>query len=410
MIRALAVLAVPGVSDAMQSGCRADAEPSRRVELPDGRAISTDVKSLARSGESVMAVGARAYVFPRGAMPRSDAMMKDSIIGFVLNAKGVASIVGNPPGVTRAYHPRVAAAPDGSFHVLYVTTEINQDGLVPTSDTATIWYARFHNGRWRNIERVVSTRGARLIHESASVLLERGGELSFLFPFVTPEARGLILLRRTASRWHADTLRTVADPVSAAAIYENGGSLVATFTMSGRQIDSSFTELLFATRFRSSWSVPVRIGGDGVRPVAIPSLLRVGRTVVRSWIEWTWGNAASSQLHWLPSATDSVAKPVASGPGTFPYASVVLDDRYPLWLIRGAQYGTSLSVLLGSGSLIEPLGTFTVPFENPKASAVALGNDRVLVLTMKQGKLPDEPMVASIATILQFRCPDPARR
>jgi hypothetical protein len=392
-----------------QGSCRVDAEPTRRIELPDGRVVSTDVKSIARSGGWVMASGPLAYVFPVGANPRSDAMIRDSIIGFVLDTRGNTSVVPNPPSRARAYHARVAPGTDGSFHVLYVTTEDNPNGLAPTADTATIWYARYQKGRWTGIERITSTRGARLLPELASALLERDGQLSFVFPFATTESKGLVMMRRLTSRWRLDTLRTSAEPGAVTAIHDSSGSLVAAFAMSGRGIDPTFTDVLFEARFRESWSAPRRVAGDGRRPVTIPALLRVGRNVVTSWVDWTWGNSATSQLHWL-SATDSSPRHVASGSATYPYEAVVLRDRYPLWLIRGPRYGTTLSVLIGVGSTVEQPGTLEVPFENPKASAIPLGDDRVLVLTMKQGKLPDEPMVASYATILRIRCPEPARR
>jgi hypothetical protein len=51
------------IAEATQgTGCQVNAEQSRRIELPDGRAVSTDVKSLALSGGSIMAVGSLAYV------------------------------------------------------------------------------------------------------------------------------------------------------------------------------------------------------------------------------------------------------------------------------------------------------------------------------------------------------------
>jgi hypothetical protein len=291
-----------------------------------------------------------------------------------------------------------------------VTTQDDQTGLDPTSDTASLWYARYQSGRWTRPEHITSLRGARLNPASTSLLLEREGQLSLVFPVATPQMHGLILARRLHGRWRFDTLRTSADPGSVSAIHASDGSLVAAFTMSGREIDPAFSDVLFTTRFRSSWSAPTRIGGRGIRPVTTPSVLRVETEVVTTWIDWTWGNASTSQLHWRSSGIDTTTRQVAAGSSTYPYESLVLGNRYPLWVIRGEQYGTTLSVLIASDSTVERLATFTVPFENPKASAIDLGGDRVLVLTMKQGKTPDEPMVASFATILQFRCPASARR
>ena len=342
-------------------------------------------------------------------MPRSDAVMRDSIIGFVIDAKGVVSIVPRPPHVARVASPRVAAASDGSFHMLYVTTADDQNGILPPADTATIWYARYQGNRWSAPERVLETKGARLLTETASHLLERDSELSFLFPNASPGSRGLILLRRRASRWITDTLQTGQDPTTVSAVHASDGSLVAAFTMPGRAIDPTYTDVLFTARFRSSWSSPVYTGGT-TRPVGMTRLLRAGNTIVATWIEWMWGDANTSQLYWLRLGTDSIAMPVASGRATYPFEALALDDRHPLWLVRGAHYGTTLAPLVATGSTVAPLGILDVPFENPKAYAIAVDDGRVLVLTMKQGKSPDEPMVASYATVLQFRCPDSVRR
>ena len=390
--------------------CRVSvAAPPRRLELPDGRTVSTDVKSVAVSRGHVMAVGASAYVFPRGAMPRSDAVMRDSIIGFVIDAKGVVSMVPKPPIPARVSSPRIAAARDGSFHMLFVTTADDQNGLVSQADTATIWYARYHEKRWTTPERVMQTRGARLLIETSSQLLERHGELSFLFPNGTPGPGGVVLLRRRANRWIADTLQTPQEPTTVSAVHASDGSLVAAFTMPGRDINPTYTDVLFTARFRSSWSSPAYTGGT-TRPVGMSRLLRVGNTIVATWIEWMWGDANTSQLHWFRLGTDSSAMPVSSGRATYPFEALALDDHRPLWLLRGAHYGTTLAPIVATGSTVLPLGILDVPFENPKAYAVVLDDGRVLVLTMRQGKSPDEPMVASYATVLQFRCPDPVRR
>lgn len=412
IIVATALLAWPMVCAASQevSGCKVEAEPSRRIELPDSRVVSTDVKSVAQSNGVVMAVGSLAYVFPAGALTRAEDLMRDSIMGFTIDTTGVVSIVPNPPGVRRAFFPRIAAAQEGSFHVIYVTTEEAKDGLAPVSDTASLWYARFQQGRWSRSERLIAARGAHLDDESTSALVQRDGQLSFLFPLATTEAKGLVLLRRLAGAWRFDTLRTTEQPTSVAAAYAVDGTLVVAFTMSGRALDPSFTELLFATRFDTTWSVPARIAGDGRRPVTIPRLLRVGGTVAASWIAWTCCDAATSQLQWLQPYSGNTAGTVSSGDRAYPYEALVLDDRYPLWLIRGPQYGTTVSPVIGSGTIAEALGPLSVPFENPKASAVLLEDSRVLVLTMKQGRAPDEPMVASYATVLQFRCPESAQR
>jgi hypothetical protein len=385
------------------------AVPPRRLELPDGQAVSTDVKSAAFSRGSVMALGRYAYVFPRGASPRTDAVMRDSIIGFVIDARGVVSTVPEPAGVGRVSLPRVASAPDGSFHVLFVTTADDQNGAIPPADTATLWYARFRNGGWTKPEVITRTFGARLIFESSSQLIERNGELSFLFPFKWQEAQGLVLLRRQAGTWRSDTLPTLEEVLSVDATHERDGTLVAAFIAPGRRINRSFAEVVYVARFSSSWSAAQYAGGGSAKPVTMTRVVRGDRRLMVSWLSWRWGDATTSELQALRSGADSVPTLIASGSATYPFEAVALDDRFPVWITRGPQYGSTLSVFVGAPPAVRR-HDFEVPFENPKASTAFLSSDRALVLTMKQGKSPGEPMVASYATVLQFRCPDPARR
>ena len=88
--------------------CSTRAEESRRMELPDGRTVSVDVRSLATSGDLVMALGHHAYVFPRGANPMTSPMMTDSIMGVVVDKGGRVTLVPNPLSRPVVF-PKVAA-------------------------------------------------------------------------------------------------------------------------------------------------------------------------------------------------------------------------------------------------------------------------------------------------------------
>src|SRR5688500_18348448 len=91
--------------------CSALAGPSKRLELPDGRIVSMDVRSLARSGSTVLAAGRLAYVFPATAGPRTPPQLSDSILGVTIDGRGTVSLVPNPSLPRRVFHPRVAPAP-----------------------------------------------------------------------------------------------------------------------------------------------------------------------------------------------------------------------------------------------------------------------------------------------------------
>src|SRR5688500_3249758 len=194
------------------AACSTVAEPSRRLELSDGGIVSVDMNSLARSGESVLAIGRHAYVFPRNAQRRTSPIVKDSMIG-VLIERGNVSPVFSPLKPRKVHHLHAVADPDGSFHVLFATAGDPLPHFVDPPDTATLWYARLEKGTWREVQRIAPVRGALLSQETSSDLLERNGQLSFLFPFAddrdsSSTTGGLILLRRRNATWSWDTLRT----------------------------------------------------------------------------------------------------------------------------------------------------------------------------------------------------------
>ena len=144
--------------------------------------------------------------------------------------------------------------------------------------------------------------------------------------------------------------------------------------------------------------------GIGTQPVTEPKLARSGNSIVASWNSWTWGNPQTSRLEWLRLDGISTVQALDSGQATYPFEFTTLNDRLPIWVYRGPKYGTTLSTAIMSGALVEPLDTLPIPFENPVARTIAIGKDRALVLTMRQGREMNEPMVASYATVLEYRC------
>jgi len=394
--------------------CSARAEEPRRMELPDGRTVSVDVRSLATSGGLVMALGHFAYVFPRGANPMTSPTMTDSIMGVVVDTSGRVTLVPNPLPRPVLF-PKVAAGRNGSFHALFVTGEDSID-IHPVQDTATVWYARFERGRWTQPEVVWRTRHSRLQSDGASALLERNGDLTFLFPVGDPDHfynGGIVRLRRVGSSWLADTLRTGPMPNAVrATVAPDGRSLVVVFANSAPAGRTSAAEELYLTRFDSTWQAPRRIAGDGVLQTTLPVLVTLDDDIVASWISWRWMDSRTSRIEWLRIAGDSTIAGgiLAFGENTFPFEMIGIERRYPLWLFRGEHSGVSAALFIGSGATARRLGTLTIPFDNPRPATIAVSPSRFLVFTQKRGKTDHEPMAASYTTILEIRCPRPARR
>lgn len=409
LVIATLLAATPAHAQGAMERCRVTAEPARRVELPDGRIVSTDVQSLARRGDTVMAIGRYAYVFAASS-PRNPTM-QDSIIGFATTGAGKASLVPSP--MRSAVFPKVAAGPD-AFEFVFATGADTTELRTGVVDTATIWYAQFTNGRWSSPERVAVVRNAGLQHETTSDLLVGRGAVSFAYVIREPESSrgGVVLLRRQRGRWSADTLRmpTTTSVVRLLHSSSDESLLVLLMQMGPLEAENRAPRLHLA-RFNSSWTDPQQIAGDGARAVATPLIATLGDDTIVSWNSWESLQQATSQIEWLRLGVDGriVTGPVvARGGATYPFEMVVVNN-HPLWLYRGHPFGETVALASATDSVMQ-LGAIRSPFENPRAMTIALDQDRALVFTMKQGREPNEPMIASWTTTLEFRCPRSAQR
>jgi hypothetical protein len=403
-------VAQAGVAEA----CTVSAGPSRRLALPDGRIVSVDAKSVTASGSSIMALGPYVYTFPSNATPSTSPVPGDPMIGVSIDANGVVSLVPSPLADRSVVFARAAAGPAGSFHVLFVTGIDSVEGAPAPGDSATIWYAPFARGAWGTPSRVMETRGAALNPEFTSDLLARDSSLAFVFPFVDHRSAGssggLVALWRRNGRWGSDTLRTYLKPPAARAKDATDGTLVVLFSQTTQ---GAKAEDVYLARLGRGWSMPLRIGGNGARPVSDLSLATVPDGMVASWSTWDWLNAASNVIEWsriAPTGARSAATVIDSGSVTYPFEMVTAADRYTLWLHQGEPYGSTVTYALagGDGHLLR--GSLTIPFHNSRPKAVTVSPDRTVLLTMKRGAAGAEPMIASWMTDLRIRCPRAERR
>ena len=392
--------------------CTVTAGPSRRLELPDGRIVSVDAKSVVASAGAVLALGPYGYTLPANATPTTSPLPGDPMAGVLIDANGVVRLVPSPLPDRNVVFARAAAARDGAFHVLFVTGIDSVDSTGP-ADSATIWYAHFARGSWGPPQRVWQTRGAALNPEFTSELLERDGSLAFVFPFVDYQSAessgGLVMLRRRNDRWSSDTLRTYLRPPAARAKYVTNDTVVVLFSQSVR---GAKAEDVYLSRNRSGWTAPIRIGGNGVRPVSDLSLVMVQDGMVASWSTWQWLDAASNVIEWSrigPDGTQSAASVVDSGAVTYPFELVTVGGR-PLWLHQGEPYGSTVTWALAADGDGLFRGRLTMPFHNSRPKAVTASPDRTVLLTMKRGTAGAEPMIASWMTDVRIRCPRAERR
>ena len=407
-------VAAPSAHAQGSPSCRVSAESPRRLELADGQVISIDVRSIAASGGSVMAVGEHAYVFPHPSSPRLSPVRRD-FIGVIIDRGGQTRLVSSPMAERPVAFVRVAPGPGGSFHALFVTGDDSIANASAPVDTASLWYARYVNGEWMPAEHLSRVRNAAVHSEFTSTLLERNRSLTFLYPFTDEglgPSGGTVLLRRRGGRWASDTLRGTGMTYVRAAHERRGEGLVVLVAQNVPGVASTSGQVLLF-RFDSSFGTPRLIGDNPELIVSDLALARVGEGFVASWSFWKWMQDATNTVEWRrigPDGRLTRAAIIDSGSATYPFEMTGLGDRDVLWLFRGEPYGTSARLILGRDSTALSLGQVTVPLENPRARAIALSATRVLVFTMKQGKRDDEPMAASYTVALEIRCPSRGRR
>ena len=392
--------------------CTSIAGPSRRLELADGRIVSIDVQSVARAGESVLAVGRYAYVFPPNANSRTSPQLVDSILGVLVDGRGRVSVVANPAAPRTVRYSRVVTMPDGDFNVLYATS--GPEGLLEHTDTATLWLAKLRNGIWSTPLRIAAVRTASL--DRASALLQRDGQLAFVYPFRDDrrpaEDGGAILLRQRSGRWTSDTLRTETEPTSVSAAYDPvRGSIVVVLAVAN-PLQQLVAQRLLIARFDSTWSRPVPIAGDGIVPIAHPSLVAHERGFVAAWLTWPSYDPTRGWLQWLEldaAGSSHLRSVIDSGAATFPN-ELTLVNAAPLWLYHGDPFGTTVRLAMARDSTVARLPDVRAEFWNPSTKSIALSGSRLLLFTQRRAQTETEPMAASFTTALEIRCPRSAQR
>jgi len=407
----------PASAQGAPEACSVSAGTPRRVELPDGRIVSVDVQSIVQSRGSIFAIGRHAYVFPRITTPVTSPIMRDSIIGFEIEPGGAISLVPAPPLSRPVFFPKVAAGLDG-FHAVFATSGDSAGTQAGKQDTATIWYARYADRKWTVPERVTSVRRAYLQHELTSELLERNGTLSWAFTYADSwdvlAPGGVVLFQRRRDTWSADTLHTLTVAGLVRLLDTADDSVVALLARGDvRGTGPTIHAQLYLAWFTSSWSEPRLIAGDGRRELTLPILRTIGDDIVVSWDNWIPWRPESSRIEWLKVGRDGLLvneSIIADGAKTYPFEFIVVDDRYPVWLYHGEPFGSTIELASATDTSVMPLGNVSAPFGSPKPKSVALDRSQALVLTLQQGRRPDEPMVASWMTTLKFRCPRSARR
>ena len=145
----------------------------------------------------------------------------------------------------------------------------------------------------------------------------------------------------------------------------------------------------------------------------MPSLAALEVGYVASWVTWQPPRLESSTIEWIRVGRDDrvvQGRVISRGENTFPFEMVVIENDRPIWLFKGRPLGGSIAIAAVMDSIPIPLGHVAAPFENYKVTSIPIDGTRLLAFTNKVGKSPDEPLGASYATVLEFRCPGSVQR
>jgi hypothetical protein len=300
------VVAAGGPAASQQPGdCTVLATPPTRVAL-DGRSLHIANPAIAAAGGQTFVAGRT--VLLTGSGSAITGVTRDSVLGAVISPTG--AVVGIPQPILGriAFYPRVVAAGDGEWHVVFYT-ELGPSTQPNKADSADVWYGRYTTAGWRDVARIQRADSANLFGDASPDLIENRGELFFAYsiriltfagrPLI--EKYGVVMLRRGGAAWTADTVITESDITKLRLVRRDDGPGVdVVFKQgvfeSGRWFGSS--AVLY--RYGSAWS-PRQILSE-TPTLGSPELIVAGENRAVVWL-----GADDGIMRWAES------RPVANG-------------------------------------------------------------------------------------------------
>lgn len=390
--------------------CDVIASEPARIELRDGRSMSIDATSSAASADRMLFLGTFVHLWPQGATGTTPPVAADSLMGVELDRRGVLRAVPRPESAGRALFPRVVARGQRSFEVVAFSAEDGAELSAEPLDSVSVWYGRYADGRWGRIRRLGAFARVSVQSEFGSQLVVVDGGSAIAFPFSDREpasSGGVVLLRLTPNSTYIDTLRTLTRPsyVSLSADGSASSSLIATMTMSPPERASSGPQQIYMARFDKTWQPAARIAGDAERAAVAPTAFTGRQGVAVTWTSWSAMRPSTSHIEWSKLEPRDVVRRVVVDSGAHAFAPMFLVVAgHPVWIYRRGDSGDSASLAIGNDSVVIHRTSFRVPFENPKAQAVATSATTVRFLTLRRGSSATEPVALSFYTDLELHC------
>jgi hypothetical protein len=384
--------------------CTVVVEDEKDVVLAGGSVPYVAPWSMAASNGRFLLAGGPAYVWPAKALAADLPSDSTDIVGIVLERAGTAALVRNPFPGKFALHPRVAPRADGGWYVLLVESD-SIDRVDPVPRHVNLWLGAYDD-RWVSLEPIGAAYTHLLRPEQSSELVVAGnGELGFAYALSDGTRNGLVLLRRLAGGWRADTLgfdRQIhhvdlrGDSVEGA-----WNVLFLPHPILGVE-SSSFSRI---ARFDGSWSDPAPVVSDRGAVPQIQRLYRHGDGYAAIWAVnsgWRdyfgvrWGMLDASRL------LESGSAELISQPST-DFVAVPLDAHRILILTRTAAGRMGVAAHLLHRGRLDHLGE--MPVANVTGPAAALDSDgSVLMVTTSEALSPGALPIQMTARRLRLRC------
>ncbi|MEO7712152.1 MAG: hypothetical protein ABIV10_04480 [Gemmatimonadaceae bacterium] len=392
--------------------CRFRVLSQRRVRMLDGRNPYVASFSEAWRGAEGMFMGQPVYLFGASARFPEEPLVRDSLIGLLIDTSGVARPVATPLTGGHSLYPRVINSIDRGWEVIFVRSPL-PDGAPMTPDApAELWAGHFDGTRWSELTRVATTRGASLRPEFTSRLVRnRLGELAFAFPRngLSPTP-GIVLLRRAGGRWRADSLPTPerVDYVGVEPGPE-GDRWILVYRSPDLASENPSHGTIYTVTVDSVWQKPRAVVHGLQTKLTDPVLARIGNELIESWWQREDGVDSSAPTHSVRWARIDTAGAVHA-----PQTSIAAPDRSEfrltplgrhtaLWVMRDFSRASHVSLSAWHAGTVVELGPLELTNDTGMA-VVAQDDSTVSMLSSRIGVAPSAPPVASTLTIARLGC------
>ena len=374
----------------LDASCEVVALPPQRMLLADGSRVIIDAQSAAASGDHLLVVGQHVHVFAAPASAATTAS-RPPYVGVVRDADGRLTLVPSPLESRAVTEPQVVAARGGGWHVMFVAGTPGTSLNAFAYDSAEVWYGRYSDGRWANVQRIAHVRAAVLSPGVASAPVLTADGVAFAYPYDLSSERksnaagnqGAVVLRQQDAGWVSDTLRTWEAPRSVQLSASDTGGLRMYLSVGYFERPRPRGPALFRARFDSTWTRPTILyepasGGTATLLAVIPD----DAGDVLSWNVQV-PEAGRERVEWGIVHGDTLrrAATVTEAQDVFRPAMVPVDSQTMLWLVREGGATAQLQGYIAAETGVRATGVIPpTPLSNFITPAVRLSSGRIIAV------------------------------